>query len=248
MVFAGLLDLSLGAYILIGLFLIHLSTVSTSIYLHRHLAHRSLKLHPLATTFFRLCIYLLTGTRVKGWVAVHRKHHEYPDTLLDPHSPQIVGLRTLLVKGYFLYRKESLNPDTLRKYGKGVPRDSLENALDFLDRWPGVFVLLGVEVLLFGLVPGIILWILPMFLLNFFSNGIVNGVGHYWGYRNYEIPEAAKNISPIGLLMAGEELHNNHHADISVAKFSRKWWEVDVSWFYIRILEFLHLAQARRPS
>lgn len=240
--FNGLLDLSPWQCLLAILLPTHLSMVASTIFLHRYQAHRALSLHPIAAHFFRFWLWLATGMRTKEWVAVHRKHHARCETVEDPHSPQVLGINQVLWKGGGLYRREAGNPVTVSEYGNGTPDDWLERHIYEPMSYLGIFVLLLSEIVLFGVV-GILIWIVQMLWVPFWAAGVLNGIGHYWGYRNYECVGAARNIVPWGILLAGEELHNNHHAFPSSAKLSRKWWECDIGWIYIRALEVIGLAQ-----
>ena len=249
-----LANISLWVYILVTLFLTHVTIVAVTIYLHRHQAHRALDLHPAASHFFRFWLWLTTGMVTKEWVAIHRKHHANSDTDLDaksdfhdPHSPCEYGILKVLLEGTELYRAEAKNPATLEKYGHGTPDDWIERRL--YSRFPasGVGLLLVLDVLLFGVI-GITVWAVQMMWIPFWAAGVINGMGHWWGYRNYELPDASRNIVPFGLLIGGEELHNNHHAFGSSARFSSKWYEVDIGWLYIRLLQLLRLAKVKKVA
>lgn len=242
----GLLNLSLLGYIAATLLLTHITIVSVTIYLHRCQAHRALDLHPIVSHFFRFWLWLTTGMETKAWTAIHRKHHARCETEEDPHSPQILGLSKVLWEGAELYRQEkNLRPETMERYGYGTPDDWLERNIYTKQTGKGIFFMLGIDLLLFG-IPGVTIWAVQMMWIPFFAAGIINGVGHYFGYRNFETTDAARNIMPWGLLIGGEELHSNHHAFGTSAKFSVKWWEFDLGWFYIRILSFLKLAKVKR--
>lgn len=243
----GLLDLSWWGYVLVALGLTHVTIAAVTIYLHRHQAHRALELHPVVSHFFRFWLWLTTGMVTKEWTAVHRKHHARCETAEDPHSPQIFGLRKLLLEGAELYRKESRNAETLEKYGRGTPDDWLERHVYTGSSKIGIGVMLSINLLLFGPI-GLTIWAVQMLWIPIFAAGIVNGIGHFWGYRNYESPDAATNISPWGIIIGGEELHNNHHAFPSSAKLSSKPWEFDIGWFYIRSFEILGLAKVKKVA
>lgn len=243
----GLLDLSWWGYVLVALGLTHVTIAAVTIYLHRHQAHRALELHPIVSHFFRFWLWLTTGMVTKEWTAVHRKHHARCETEEDPHSPQIFGLRKLLLEGAELYRKESRNAETLEKYGRGTPDDWLERHVYTGSSKIGIGVMLSINLLLFGPI-GLTIWAVQMLWIPIFAAGIVNGVGHFWGYRNYESPDAATNISPWGIIIGGEELHNNHHAFPSSAKLSSKPWEFDIGWLYIRSFEILGLAKVKKVA
>ena len=243
----GILDFTLAQALLASLLLTHITIASVTIYLHRHQAHRALELHPLASHFFRFWLWFTTGMRTKDWVAVHRKHHAKVETAEDPHSPQVYGIRKLLLEGAELYRAEADNEETLAKYGRGTPDDWIERRLYTpYDRY-GIVLLLAIDLALFGL-AGIAVWGIQMLWIPVFAAGVINGIGHYWGYRNYEVSDASTNIVPWGILIGGEELHNNHHTFASSARLSSKWWEFDIGWFYIRLMQMLGLARVRRVA
>ncbi len=243
--FDGLLNLSVWGCLAAVLVLTHVTIASVTIYLHRSQAHRAVELHPAVSHSFRFWLWLTTGMITREWVAIHRKHHARCETEEDPHSPQILGLRTVLWEGAELYQKESKNQETLTRYGAGTPDDWLERNL--YSRFPigGLVVMLAIDLLLFGL-AGIAIWAVQMLWIPFWAAGVINGVGHFWGYRNYETKDAATNIAPWGILIGGEELHNNHHAFPTSAKLSSKPWEFDIGWAYIRVLSLLGLARVRQ--
>lgn len=243
--FYGILDLSWWGYIVATLALTHITIASVTIFLHRAQAHRSLVLHPVISHFFRFWLWLTTGMETKAWAAIHRKHHAKCETPDDPHSPQVLGLLKVLLEGAELYRKEGKNKETLERYGQGTPDDWLERNLYTPYSARGVVLMLIINLCLFG-VPGLTIWAVQMAWIPFFAAGIINGVGHYYGYRSFECSDAAKNVLPWGILIGGEELHNNHHTYPTSAKLSVKWWEFDIGWLYIRILMALGLAQVKR--
>ncbi|MCB2261897.1 MAG: fatty acid desaturase [Candidatus Thiosymbion ectosymbiont of Robbea hypermnestra] len=243
----GILDFSLWQVVAAGLILTHVTIVTVTVFLHRAQAHRALALHPAASHFFRFWLWLTTGMVTKEWVAVHRRHHAKCETPEDPHSPRILGLGKLLAEGAELYAKAAGDPRTLARYGHGTPDDWLERHLYSRYTQHGVGLMLILDLLLFG-VHGITLWAVQMIWIPFFAAGVINGIGHYWGYRNFETPDAATNILPWGILIGGEELHNNHHAFPSSAKLSSKWWELDLGWFYVRLLSLLGLAEVKKVA
>lgn len=243
--FTGLIDLPWWGYVLVTLALTHVTIASVTIFLHRHQAHRALDLHPIASHFFRFWLWLSTGTVTKEWAAIHRKHHAKCETAEDPHSPIILGIKKVLLEGAELYRSEAKNKETLVKYGHGTPDDSLENNLYSKHSSLGILLMLVIDVLLFGPI-GLTIWAIQMAWIPINAAGIINGAGHYWGYRNYACADASTNLLPWGILIGGEELHNNHHAYASSAKLSSKWYEFDIGWLYIRILETLGLAQVKK--
>ena len=243
----GLIDLSWWALVLVILGLTHVTIAAVTIFLHRHQAHRALELHPVASHFFRFWLWLTTGLVTREWVAIHRKHHAKCETREDPHSPQIYGLNKVLFEGTELYRREAKETATLQRYGHGTPDDGLERRLYAKHSRLGVSLLLVIDLLLFGPI-GLTFWAVQMLWVPFFAAGVINGIGHYWGYRNFASNDASENIVPWGLLICGEELHNNHHAYATSAKLSSQWWEFDLGWLYIRILETLGLAKVRRVA
>ncbi len=245
--FDGLLVLPTWAYIAFTLVLTHITIAAVTIFLHRHQAHRALTLHPAVSHFFRFWLWLTTGQVTREWVAVHRKHHAKCETPDDPHSPQTRGLARVLFGGLGLYQAECRNAETVATYGKGTPDDWLENNLYSRHRNIGLWLMLAIDIVLFGWV-GLIVYAVQMLWIPFWAAGVINGIGHYWGYRNFETPDASRNIVPFGLLIGGEELHNNHHAYRQSAKLSNKWWEIDLGWIYIRLLEKAGLASVRRAA
>ncbi len=240
----GLVDLPWWGYVVTALILTHVTIAAVTIYLHRHSAHRALDLHPLVSHFFRFWLWLTTGMKTKEWTAIHRKHHAKCETEDDPHSPQVLTLKKVLLEGSELYRKEALNRETLDKYGHGTPDDWMERKVYARDRL-GVSVMLVTDVLLFG--PfGLVIWAVQMLWIPIMAAGVINGVGHYLGYRNYQVEDASTNIVPWGILIGGEELHNNHHAYASSARLSSKWYEFDIGWLYIRAMQALGLAKVKK--
>src|SRR3990172_9189626 len=241
----GLIALPWWGYIIVTLVFTHITIASVTIYLHRHQAHRALDLHPLVSHFFRFWLWLTTGMVTKEWAAIHRKHHAKCETAEDPHSPQVLGIRKVLREGSELYRAEAKNQETLDKYGHGTPRDWIERNLYTRHSAKGIALMFILNVLLFGPI-GITIWAVQMMWIPITAAGVINGIGHYWGYRNYEAADASTNIVPWGILIGGEELHNNHHTFASSAKLSSKWWEFDIGWFYIRTLEVFGLARVKK--
>jgi len=243
----GILDLSVWQMVLAGLVLTHITIVSVTVFLHRAQAHRALDLHPAVSHFFRLWLWLTTGMVTREWVAVHRRHHAKCETADDPHSPKILGLRKVVMEGAELYRDATVDPELVARYSHGTPDDWIERQVYGRFTWQGVGLMLILDVLLFG-VYGITLWAVQMLWIPVLAAGVINGIGHFWGYRNFESPDAATNIVPWGILIGGEELHNNHHAFPSSAKLSSKWWELDMGWFYIRLLSILGLARVKKVA
>jgi stearoyl-CoA desaturase (delta-9 desaturase) len=243
----GVFDLSAWGYIGVALLATHVTIASVTIFLHRHQAHRALTLHPIASHFFRFWLWLTTGMVTREWVAVHRKHHAKCETETDPHSPQIWGIWRVLFGGVWLYRQSATDPETLDVYGRGTPDDWLERNLYGRYTLYGLGALGIIDVVLFGL-PGIAIYLAQLVWIPFWAAGVINGIGHYWGYRNFETQDASRNIVPFGVLIGGEEFHNNHHAYMYSAKLGNKWWELDVGWIYIRLLEIFGLASVKRVA
>jgi stearoyl-CoA desaturase (Delta-9 desaturase) len=243
----GLLQLSWWQLIIAALLLTHVTIAAVTIYLHRSQAHRALDLHPAVANFFRAWLWLTTGMQTKEWVSIHRKHHAKCETTEDPHSPQTRGIKTVLWTGAELYKAEAENQETLSRYGHGTPNDWVERNLYSKYTWEGVGLMLGADLILFG-AAGLAVWAVQMMWIPFFAAGVVNGIGHYWGYRNYDAPDASNNITPWGVLIGGEELHNNHHTHPTSAKFSLRWFEFDLGWNYIRALQAVGLAKVLRVA
>ncbi len=244
--YTGILDLPWWGYVVYTLVITHITIAAVTIYLHRHSAHRALDLHPIVSHFFRFWLWLTTGMLTKHWTAIHRKHHAKCETVDDPHSPQIFGLRKVLFQGAELYRQEGRNKDTLERYGYGTPDDWLERNVYCHDRY-GIAIMLITNVILVGPI-GITIFAVQMLWIPFLAAGVINGIGHYWGYRNFQPEDASRNIVPWGILVGGEELHNNHHAYATSAKLSNRWYEFDIGWLYIRILETFGLARVKKVA
>ena len=233
------------SYFLFVLIATHLSIVSVTLYLHRSATHRSVEFHPLISHMMRFWLWLTTGMVTREWVAVHRSHHQSTDQLNDPHSPQIWGLWTVLFSGWKLYTDRCRDHGFVARLSRDTVNDWLEQNVYSKHHRLGIMLYLVLCVLLFG-AWGVAVWLVQMIWIPFFAAGIINGVGHYWGYRNYNTDDQSRNIFPIGILIGGEELHNNHHQSPASAKLSAKWYEFDIGYFYIRILEMLGLATQRR--
>lgn len=243
----GLLDLSFWGYVLTTFILVQITMLSVTVYLHRDQAHRALDLHPALRHFFRFWIWCTSGMLTREWVAIHRKHHAFCETPDDPHSPVIYGIKKVLLEGAELYRAEKDNPATLEKFGRGTPDDWLEKNVYLRIPYGGILLLVLVDLLLFG-IPGIIIIAVQMVSMPVFAAGVINGLGHYSGYRNFECDDASTNIVPWGILIGGEELHNNHHAFPTSAKFSVRRWEFDIGWLYIRVLQAIGLARVNKVA
>ncbi|MBK9440128.1 MAG: fatty acid desaturase [Comamonadaceae bacterium] len=241
----GLWDLSAWQIVLFTLAVTHVTMISVTIFLHRHQAHRALDLHPVASHFFRFWLWLTTGQVTKEWASIHRKHHAKCEQADDPHSPHVYGIKTVLLQGYELYRKEAENKETMARFGHGTPKDWIERNLYSRFSFSGVALMLLIDLALFG-VAGLAVWAVQMAWTPVMAAGIINGAAHYWGYRNFEVPDASTNISPWGILIAGEELHNNHHTYPTSAKLSVKRYEFDVGWAYIRLLQRVGLATVKK--
>lgn len=243
----GILNLSFWGYVLATFILVQITMMSVTLYLHRDQAHRAIDLHPVLRHFFRFWIWCTSGMLTREWVAIHRKHHAFCETKDDPHSPQIFGLKKVLLEGAELYREEKNKPETIEKYGRGTPDDWLERNIYLRFPFGGIILLVLTDLLLFG-VPGITIIAIQMASMPVFAAGVINGVGHYYGYRNFECDDAATNIVPWAFLIGGEELHNNHHAFPTSAKFSVRKWEFDIGWLYIRLFSLLGLAKVNRVA
>ena len=241
----GAWDLSWWQIVLYSLATTHITIASVTIYLHRHQAHRAMELHPIPAHFFRLWLWLGTGQVTKEWVSIHRKHHAKCETVDDPHSPVAHGIKKVFWQGAELYRAESRNQETLAKYSQGCPNDWIERNLYTRYSWQGVGLMMILDLALFGAV-GLAVWAVQMLWIPVTAAGVVNGIGHYWGYRNFESPDASTNIVPWGILIGGEELHNNHHTYPTSAKFSVKPYEFDIGWVYISAMERLGLAKVKK--
>lgn len=243
----GLVQLPWWGYVVVALALTHITIAAVTIFLHRAQAHRALDLHPIISHFFRFWLWLTTSMITKQWVAVHRKHHAKCETADDPHSPQVLGLSKVLWQGAELYGSATADRAVLAQYGHGTPDDWLEREIYTRRNLWGIALMFAIDLVLFGPI-GITLWAVQMIWIPFFAAGVVNGIGHYWGYRNFTSEDASTNIAPWGILIGGEELHNNHHAYGSSAKLSNRWYEFDIGWTYIRILEILGLASVKKVA
>jgi stearoyl-CoA desaturase (delta-9 desaturase) len=243
----GLLELPWWGVILATLLMTHITIVAVTVFLHRHQAHRALEIHPILSHFFRFWLWLTTGMLTKDWVAVHRKHHATCETPDDPHSPQIYGINKVLWQGAELYRQAIRQPEIIDKYGVGTPHDWIEQHVYTAHPYSGLGLMFLIDLALFGVI-GITVWAVQMIWIPFFAAGVINGLGHWWGYRNYECADASTNVFPWGILIGGEELHNNHHTFASSAKLSSQWWEIDIGWWYIRLLQLLGLAKIKKVA
>ena len=220
----------------------HLTIASVTLYLHRSQTHRGVEFHPILNHCMRFWLWLTTGMRTQVWVAIHRRHHQLADQPGDPHSPHQFGLLRVVTSGWRLYRDAARDQALVEQYGRGTPQDWIEQRLYTPLDWTGLSLLLLINTLLFG-GWGLLIWGIQLIWIPFFAAGVINGIGHWWGYRNGETRDQSRNISPIGILIGGEELHNSHHLEPANPKFSRHWWEFDIGWMYIRILCRFRLAR-----
>jgi stearoyl-CoA desaturase (delta-9 desaturase) len=241
----GMFGASWWQVLVFTLVVTHITIASVTIFLHRSQAHRSLDLHPVASHFFRLWLWMTTGMVTREWVAIHRKHHAKCETEEDPHSPVTRGIKTVLLRGSELYRAEAKNEETIRKYGHQTPDDWIERNLYSRFSWQGVGLMLVLNVIMFGAI-GLSVWAIQMVWIPITAAGIINGLAHWWGYRNFEAADASTNISPWGIIIGGEELHNNHHTYPTSAKLSVKPYEFDIGWLYISLLQSVGLAKVRK--
>jgi stearoyl-CoA desaturase (delta-9 desaturase) len=245
--FYGIYHLPWWGYLLVVGIVTQITIFAVTLYLHRCQAHRGLTMHPILSHFFRFWLWMTTGMETKAWTSIHRKHHAKCETDADPHSPQVMGLAKVLWQGAELYRLEAANEETQARYGHGTPNDWIERHIYTGRSALGIKLMLGLNLILFG-VPGIAIWAVQMAWIPFFAAGVVNGLGHFWGYRNYECDDASTNLTPWGLFIGGEELHNNHHTYPSSAKFSLKWWEFDIGWMLICVFRSIGLMKVKRVA
>ncbi len=231
--------------VLFTLAVTHVTIIGVTVYLHRCQAHRALELHPVVSHFFRFWLWMTTGMLTGQWAAIHRKHHAKCETEEDPHSPQTRGIWKVLLEGAELYRTEAKNEETMRKFSHGTPNDWMER--NVYTKYPilGVSLMMVLNVALFGVV-GLTIWAVQMVWIPFWAAGVVNGLAHFWGYRNFNSSDASTNIFPWGIIIGGEELHNNHHTYATSAKLSNKWYEFDIGWMYIRIMSAFRLAKVKK--
>lgn len=222
----------------------HFTIICVTLYLHRSQSHRSVEFHPVINHLFRLWLWLTTGMNTKQWVAIHRKHHQASDTSEDPHSPKIYGIWRVLFGGAFLYATASKNKEMIEKLGIGTPNDWIERKVYTPHPWLGIVIMLIIDLVLFGM-WGFLIWGVQMLWIPFWAAGVINGLAHWWGYRNYEVADTSRNLLPFGIWIGGEELHNNHHGQGTSPRFSRKWFEIDIGWIYIKMLSLVGLAKVR---
>ena len=246
--FSGVFDLTFWQWVAVALVATHITIIGVTVFLHRCQAHRALELGPIPSHFFRFWLWLTTGMITKEWAAIHRKHHAKCETVEDPHSPQIYGINKVLWTGVLLYVKESRNKETMERYGHGTPDDWMERNLYTPHEKLGVTALLLINIALLGVIPGFCMWVVQIGWIPFWAAGVVNGWGHWFGYRNFKVADASVNIVPWGILIGGEELHNNHHAFGTSAKLSNKWYEFDVGWMYICLMEMIGWAKVKKVA
>ncbi|MGZ5089764.1 MAG: DesA family fatty acid desaturase [Burkholderiales bacterium] len=244
---SGIIDLPWWGYLVVALILTHITIVGVTLFLHRHQAHYAIDLHPVVSHFLRAWLWLTTGMITREWVAVHRKHHANKDKIGDPHSPRIFGINRVVWAGVLLYTREADNIETVTRYGHGAPNDWLERKIYSRHARLGVAFMGAADLIVFGLLPGSAIFLIQMVWIPFFAAGVINGLGHWFGYRNWGTDDASTNIIPFGILIGGEELHNNHHRNPAAAKLSNKWYEFDVGWLYISLLTRVGLARVRSP-
>jgi stearoyl-CoA desaturase (delta-9 desaturase) len=245
--FTGIYDLPWWGYVVYALVMTHITIAGVTIFLHRHQAHRALELHPIPSHFFRFWLWLTTGMVTKEWAAIHRKHHAKCETADDPHSPQIYGIKKVFWEGAELYRAESKKAETMTRYGHGTPDDWIERNLYTKHSALGVSLMLVLNFVLFG-PAGVSIWAVQMIWIPLFAAGVINGIGHFWGYRTFQPLDSSRNVIPWGILIGGEELHNNHHAYATSARLSNRWYEFDIGWMYIRLMEMMKLAEVKKVA
>ena len=227
--------------LLYTLVLTHITIVCVTLYLHRGQTHRAISFHPVLAHAMRAWLWLTTGMVTKQWVAIHRKHHSATDTAADPHSPATYGILRVLFGGAALYHTASKDRLMVQQFGAGTPDDWMERNIYSQHSRVGIMIMLAVNIVLFG-AWGLLIWSIQMLWITFWAAGVVNGIGHWWGYRNTDTKDQSRNIVPWGIVIGGEELHNNHHADPASAKLSRKVWEFDVGWAWLTVFKTLKLA------
>ncbi len=226
------------------LVMVQITIACVTLYLHRSQTHRAVQFHPAVNHFMRFWLWLTTGMVTKQWVAIHRKHHQASDTADDPHSPKVYGIKRVLFGGAFLYHQASKDTEMVNKLGVGTPDDWLERNVYSAHSRLGILLMLVIDLFLFGPV-GLIVWGIQMIWVPFWAAGVINGLAHWWGYRNTDTKDTSRNLWPLAIWIGGEELHNNHHADGANPKFRQRWWEIDIGWIYIRLLTLLRLAKVR---
>lgn len=232
--------------ILYTLIVTHITIACVTIFLHRGQAHRGLQFHPALSHFMRFWLWLTTGMVTKQWVAIHRKHHQYSDKEGDPHSPHVFGIFKVLFNGALLYHAASKDTKMIEQYGVGTPDDWVEKNVYSIHSRLGILLMLYINIMFFGYLLGFVVWGIQMLWIPFWAAGVINGLGHWWGYRNGQTRDQSRNISPWGIIIGGEELHNNHHMDPANPQLSRRKFEFDIGWFYIKLFCFLKLAKIKK--
>jgi len=231
--------------ILYTLIVTHITIVCVTLFLHRGQAHKAITFHPILSHFMRFWLWLTTGMITKEWVAVHRKHHRFSDQEGDPHSPHVFGIKTIFLTGVTLYSRAARDQDMIQQYGVGTPDDWLERRVYTPWNWGGISAMLIIDMFLFG-GWGALIWGIQMLWIPFWAAGVINGIGHWWGYRNGETKDHSRNIVPWGIVIGGEELHNNHHLDPASPKLSKNWFEFDIGWMWFNLFKLVGLANLRR--
>ncbi|MEC9205752.1 MAG: fatty acid desaturase [Pseudomonadota bacterium] len=241
----GIINFTWVEYLIYTLVVTQITIMCITLYLHRGVCHSAIEIKPVLAHFFRFWLWLTTSMKTADWVAIHRKHHAKVETIDDPHSPAVYGINTVLFRGADLYAEEKANPETIEKYSQNCPTDWIEKKIYSGKSNLGILLLFIFNIILFGVV-GIIIWAIQMMWTPIFAAGGINGAGHYYGYRNFDTSDDSTNIMPLAFVIGGEELHNNHHAFPTAAKFSYKPWEFDIGWFYIKIFSILKLVKVKR--
>ncbi len=222
----------------------HITIVSVTLFLHRSQAHKSIEFHPILSHFMRFWLWMTTGMVTKQWVAIHRRHHQSSDLPGDPHSPVVFGIKNIFFRGVYYYYLAAKDAKMILSYGKGTPNDWMERKVYTPHSRLGILLMLIIDLALFGPV-GFVVWGVQMLWIPFWAAGVINGIGHWWGYRNGSTKDNSRNISAIGIIIGGEELHNNHHLEPANPKLSRRWFEFDIGWFWFKVFKFLRLAKLR---
>lgn len=241
----GLLNFSAWQIVLYTFIVVQVTLSGVSLYLHREQTHRGIQMNPVIQHFYRFWLWFTTGMLTKEWVAIHRKHHAYCETEDDPHSPQIHGIKKVLFHGVTLYTAERKNQETMEKYGQGTPNDWIERNIYTRFHYLGIVLLAFMNIALFGVI-GLLVYAIQMLWIPFFAAGVINGIGHFFGYRNYRTDDSSRNITRFGFFIFGEELHNNHHAFPSSSKFAHRKGEHDIGWYVILLMNKLGLCKIKK--
>ena len=230
--------------IIATLVMTHITIICVTLFLHRGQAHRGIEFHPILEHFMRFWLWLTTGMVTKQWVAIHRKHHVFSDKDGDPHSPHVYGINRVFFKGWLLYHAAGKDEDMIKQYGVGTPDDWIEHNLYSAHSRSGILLMLVIDLLLFG--PwGLLVWGVQMIWIPLWAAGVINGIGHWWGYQNGTTRDSSRNISPWGVVIGGEELHNNHHLNPASVKLSRRWFEFDIGWMWLSLFRLFKLVKLR---